>query len=194
MRPILETERLVLRPITIADAKNYAAYVSTEDVARMTGSIALPFPVMSAEFWIMEKLSKVRRGMSHIYVIELAGEIAKSMIGVIDLFKRDPDGPLEIGYSLAPEAWGNGYATEACKAIINEAYETLGAKRIVAGVFADNPASIKLLHKLGFTTKDTHQQWFSMARMEKARGIYLSLDLSGHNSPLHSGEKIAISA
>lgn len=190
MRPILNTDRLVLRPLTLADAKPYSKYAGTEEIARMTGSVALPFPVMSAEFWIMEKLSKARRGMAYIYVIELAGR----MVGMIDLFKRDPDGPLEIGYSLAKDAWGNGYATESCKAIINEARETLGAKRIVAGVFADNPASLKLLHKLGFNTKDTHQEWFSMARMEKARGIYLSLDLTDANAPLHERQKLAISA
>jgi len=174
MRPTLKTERLVLRPLTLQDAKTYAAYAGDEEIARMTGSVPLPFPTISAEFWIMQKLSKAKRGLSHPYVITLQGE----MVGMIDLFKRDEDGPLEIGYSMAKEHWGKGYTTEACKVIIEEASNTLGARRIVAGVFSDNPASIRLLLNLGFTALETREEWFSMARLEKASGVKLSLDLT----------------
>ena len=108
------------------------------------------------------------------------------MIGMIDLFKRNPDGPLEIGYSLAKKHWNNGYSTEACRAVIDEARDSLGATRIVAGVFADNPASIRLLLKLGFTAAKTHEEWFSMARMEKARGVNLTLDLHAPHTIAHT--------
>jgi len=133
MRPTLKTERLVLRPLTLQDAKTYAAYAGDEEIARMTGSVPLPFPTISAEFWIMQKLSKAKRGLSHPYVITLQGE----MVGMIDLFKRDEDGPLEIGYSMAKEHWGKG-----------------------------------------FTALETREEWFSMARLEKASGVKLSLDLT----------------
>ena len=190
MRPTLKTERLFLRPLKLSDAKVYSAYAGTEDIARMTGSVPLPFPTISAEFWIMQKLSKARLGLSQPYVITLNSE----MIGMIDLFKRDEDGPLEIGYSMAREHWGKGYTTEACKAIIREAQKTLGAKRIVAGVFSDNPASIRLLLNLGFSALETREQWFSMARLEKANGVKLSLDLTKehkHFAPSKSEARVS---
>lgn len=175
MKTTLTTERLTLRPLRVTDAADYAAYIGKEDLARMTGSVPYPFPEMSAEFWIINKLAKARRGLCHPYV--LCFDDGK-MFGLVDLFKRSEDGPLEIGYSMAEQHWGKGYMYEACEAVIAEARESLGATRIIAGVFADNPASIRLLVKLGFSAQDTQEQWFSMARMEKARGVVLSLDLT----------------
>ena len=54
----------------------------------------------------------------------------------------------------------------------------MGAQHISAGVFVDNPKSLRLLRKLGFTAAQSYQAWFSMARMEKAKGIALTLELS----------------
>ena len=178
MKQTLTTERLTLRPLTLDDAAWFSAYAGKPEVARMTGSITQNMTQMEAEFWIMRNLSRQERGLAHIYVITMRNAAHDDIrIGMIDLFKRSQDSALEIGYSLVPEFWGLGYMYEACQAIIAEAHDTLGAARIIAGVFADNPASLRLLTKLGFTAARTHEQWFSMGRMEKAKGVTLTLDL-----------------
>lgn len=187
MKPTLKTERLSLRPLRFSDAKWFASYAGAPEVARMTGSITTGISEIEAEFWILRNLSRAKRGLAHIYVIEKrTGEHAGERVGMIDLFKRTDDSALEIGYSLMPEHWGKGYMYEACVAMIAEARDTMGATRLIAGVFADNPASIRLLVKLGFTAQETQQQWFSMGRMEKARGVTLTLDLT--KAHMHSFE------
>lgn len=182
MKATLQTERLVLRPLRLDDTKWFAGYAGAPEVARMTGSITTNITEMEAEFWVIRNLSRQKRGLAHIYVIEHQGD----PVGIVDLFKRDKDAPLEIGYSLMPAHWGKGYMYEACRALIDEARNTLGATRIVAGVFADNPASIRLLIKLGFTAAKTREDWFSMGRMEKARGVNLTLDLYAPHTIAHT--------
>ena len=68
----------------------------------------------------------------------------------MDLFRSAPEAVLEIGYWIGKPYWGQGLSTEAAKAIIKEARETLGIKALMAGAFADNPSSLRVLEKLGF--------------------------------------------
>ena len=181
MKMFINTERLALRPVTTADAAWFAGYAGKPEVARMTGSVKTQLTEMEAEFWIISKLAKQERGLAYIYIIEHQG----TAIGMVDLFKRSEDSALEIGYSLAPEYWGLGFMYEACKDVIEHARDTLGATRIIAGVFVDNPASLRLLRKLGFTASRTHEQWFSMGRMEKAKGVTLTLEMPA----MHTGDE-----
>ena len=173
MKKILETERLILRPLTLEDAAWFAGYAGAPEIARMTGSVTTGMSAMEAEFWIMRNLSRQDRGLANIYVMENKGV----PIGMVDLFKRTEDSALEIGYSMMPDYWGLGFMYEACQAVIEDARVTLGARRIIAGVFIDNPASLRLLRKLGFTAARTHEEWFSMGRMEKAKGVTLALEI-----------------
>ena len=173
MKQTLKTNRLTLRPLKLTDAAWFAGYAGAPEVARMTGSVTVGINEMEAEFWIIRNLSRQDRGLAYPYVM-MHGD---NPIGMVDLFKRSEDSALEIGYSMAPDYWGLGFMYEACEAVIEEAKRTLGATRIIAGVFIDNPASLRLLHKLGFTAARTHEQWFSMGRMEKAKGVTLTLEL-----------------
>jgi RimJ/RimL family protein N-acetyltransferase len=166
MRDIIETERLVLRQTVRRDAPAFSALVSDFDIARMTGSIAYPYPVLSAEFKIMTFHAAKRRGLAHPYAITLKGNDA--LIGIADLFKRGPGTLWEIGYWIGRPYWGRGLMTEACSALLTEADATLGAEDRVAGVFIDNPGSARVLEKLGFERSGDPEHYFSMARLKKA--------------------------
>lgn len=166
MRDRLETERLVLRQTELRDAEAFSKGVSDFDIARMTGSIAYPYPQLSAEFKIMTFHSAKRRGMAHPYAITLKGD--DTLMGVVDLFKRSAESLWEIGYWIARPYWGRGYMTEACEALLAEAHKSLGPGDRVAGVFTDNPASMRLLEKLGFEKTGKPQAYFSMGRLKKA--------------------------
>ena len=116
MRDMIETKRLVLRQTETRDAAPFSKLVSDYDIARMTGSIAYPSPLLSAEFKIMTFHAAKRRGLAHPYAITLKGE--DEMIGVADLFKRGPDSLWEIGYWVGRPYWSQGYMTEACDALL----------------------------------------------------------------------------
>ena len=166
MRDTIETERLVLRQTERRDAQAFSTLVSDFGVARMTGSIAYPYPVLSAEFKIMTFHAAKRRGLAHPYAITLKG--ADRLIGITDLFKRGPDTLWEIGYWIGRPFWGKGLMTEACAALLSEANEALGAEDRVAGAFTDNPGSARVLEKLGFERSGEPETHFSMARLKKA--------------------------
>jgi RimJ/RimL family protein N-acetyltransferase len=70
-------------------------------------------------------------------------------VGTAGLGRR-PDGAVELGYWIARPYWGLGYATEAARAVLDIARHSLRLNRLVAGHFVDNPASGRVLEKIGF--------------------------------------------
>ena len=172
---IIRGTPLTLRSLRLSDAQHFSDYVSDIDIARMTGSFPRYFPCLSAEFRIMYMHAQKRRKLSFNYAITQAGH--DELIGVIDLFRNAPEDMLEIGYWVAKPFWGKGYATIAGQMIMVAAKDYLGVKRLKAGVFADNPASLRVLEKLGFEKSGPVEPSFSMARLEKAPSISLRLDM-----------------
>jgi RimJ/RimL family protein N-acetyltransferase len=92
------------------------------------------------------------------------------------------EGEAEIGYWIARDHWGRGYATEAAAAVLRIA-RTLGHRRVRAGHFADNPASGKVLRKLGFVPTGRPGQRFSAARGHAVDSVEYALDLEADMDP-----------
>jgi len=193
MRDEIRTERLVLRPLVLEDAPAFSRLANDYDISRMTGSIPHPFPRLSAEFKIMYMLSQKHRGLAIPYAITRDGG---PLIGVVDLFRRSRVAAFEIGYWIGKPYWGKGYMTEACQALIDEARKTLGVKALTAGAFTDNPASIRVLEKLGFVQTGKSEPYFSIARLKKAKSLDLRLDFEAPNRtiPLRQTQKMVMSA
>ncbi len=197
MRDIIKTERLTLRQLTLEDAPALSRLVSDYDISRMTGSFPYPLPLLSAEFRIMYLRARRRQRLAYPYAITRNGG---ELMGMADLFRDSPDAVLEIGYWTGKPFWGQGYVSEAARAIIDEARTQLGAKSIVAGAFSDNPASLRVLKKLGFVPTGETQMYFSMGRMEKAHSLsfHLNIDASketpNKRQPLRSGSNIVMRA
>jgi RimJ/RimL family protein N-acetyltransferase len=105
----------------------------------------------------------------HVFAITRDGDL----IGVIGANRADVALPFEIGYWLAPEAWGQGYCSEAGKALIGWLEQTRCARALVAGHFADNPASGRVLAKLGFLPCGRNRM-FSAGRGELAEHILMA--------------------
>ncbi len=160
MRDRIETDRLKLRPPQPDDAAVMALRINDPDILRMTGTLPYPYFRLSADFWITRAQSNRKCGTSYAYAIE---ENDSGMIGVIDLFKNSEDN-WEIGYWLAKPWWGKGLISEAAIAIITEAFLVYNIDFIHAGHFADNPASCRVLQKLGFVRHGEPIKFFSVAR------------------------------
>ena len=164
MQDRITTERLTLRALDPdRDVERLHAMCADFDVARMTGSFAHPFSRFHAEAMIFLANARVSAGRDAVFAVDDGG----GLVGTIGGHAR-PDGSVEIGYALARDAWGRGYATEAVQGLVRWAKARFTPDRFVACVFADNPASEAVLHKAGFARTDGACTGWSMARLAKA--------------------------
>jgi Acetyltransferases, including N-acetylases of ribosomal proteins len=134
-----ETERLVLRNYTIADAEDYYEYMKLEETA-----LHEDFEPFS--FIQCEQAVKMRVADDSFWVVELKKN--KKVIGDICYRKGDYN-TYEIGYDFNPDYGKQGYATEACGKLIDYIFTVLDGRRLYVGCNEDNKSSWKLLERLG---------------------------------------------
>jgi RimJ/RimL family protein N-acetyltransferase len=142
------TQRLILRAPMLADMPAFLAILNDYDVAKNLQKV--PHPYTGAMFH--ESLARIdqerRDGTVHSFAVTRAMD--GTLIGMCST-ERGENGAWEFGYWYGKPYWGQGYATEAARPVMSFAFEDIGAERLMAGWFVDNPASGAVLHKLGFT-------------------------------------------
>jgi len=149
----LETKRLWLRWPRVADAKAIERYSSRWEVARMTSRIPHPYPSGEAERFIFTAREANALGRDLILVIApIRGK--RDPIGMISLESRR-EGRLTLGFALAPEVWGKGFATEAASAAIEAGLTLTSAVEMLATAHVENGASRRVLEKCGFNHTGT---------------------------------------
>ena len=144
--PTLTTERLVLRPFRMDDAPAVARMLLTPHIAEHTLSFPHPYPPGFAEGWISRHRAWADRGVHLQWAVCLPDDTPVGAIGIA-LSANPPQG--DIGYWIGPDEWNRGYATEATRAIIAYAFETLDLPRVQATCFVGNKASARVLQKAG---------------------------------------------
>jgi RimJ/RimL family protein N-acetyltransferase len=158
MQVFLETERLWLRRFTEADVDNLFDLDSDPEVMRfVNGGTPTPRDVIEHDL-LPGFLSYYERfaGYGFWAAIEKAtGEF----LGWFHF--RPPEGAspdeVELGYRLRKAAWGQGYSTEASRALIRKGFKELGVRRVVASTYADNLASRRVMEKAGLTLVRTYR-------------------------------------
>jgi RimJ/RimL family protein N-acetyltransferase len=140
---VLGTERLVLRAPRLDDAEAIATLINDRRIAENLARVPHPYSLADAEGFI-EWASKNDSEAS--FLITLPDDTIVGGCGVGVLSGTDP----EIGYWLGVPYWGNGYATEVARAVIDHAFTNLGYERLEAGARVSNPASRRVLEKCGF--------------------------------------------
>lgn len=140
----LETERLILRPPQRGDFEAYAANMADEAASRFIGgpqsrAVAWRGFLQLAGAWDIQ-------GFSMFSVIEKASD---RWIGRLGPWYPEGWPGREVGWALVRDAWGQGYATEGTRAAMDYAFGTLGWKRVVHTIAADNHASQALARRLG---------------------------------------------
>lgn len=146
--PTLETDRLVLRPFTLADAPQIEALLASPEIAPTTLTMPHPFPSGMAERWIRSQPERVRTRQALDWAITLAGEV---LIGAIGLTLEDRHRRASVGYWLGTAFWNRGYAAEALQAVTRWAFAHLDLARIEGMCFPRNPASARVMEKAGMT-------------------------------------------
>ncbi len=165
------TARLLLRPGFPEDAPALAAAIGDEAIARNLANVPWPYSVRDAEAF----LASSRDPILPSFLIFERGTGAPQLVGACGLARR-PSGSVEMGYWVATPFWSQGYATEACTALV-EIARTLGLTSLEGSHFLDNPASGRVLEKLGFRSLGITAPRMSCARGEDVPARLMRLEL-----------------
>jgi len=150
--PTIETTRLRLRPYTKADIRELVPLVGTREVAATTLRISYPYTKEDAREFIA--LTKDPEKIWLAVTLRRDGR----QIGGIGLRLERQHQHAELGYWLGVAYWGKGYATEAAQAMVRYGFEVLELHRIFASHFKQNPASGRILRKLGMRYEGCQRQ------------------------------------
>ena len=168
------TERLLLRPGWKEDAPALFAAIADEGIVRNLALAPWPYRFADAETF----LARERGPADTSCLIFLRTLGAPRLIGGIGL-ARLPSGTMEFGYWIARPYWGLGFATEAGRAVIDHARDGLRLPKLAAGHFLDNPASGRVLGKLGFRPNGITAPRYSAGRNGEASCRLFELGLQG---------------
>lgn len=146
-QPVLETGRLVLRPFAATDAPDVQRLAGAREVAHTTLHIPHPYPDGAAEQWIAAHTPAWAAGTLATYAITLGD--GGALIGAIGLTVTREHRRGEMGYWVGVPYWNRGYATEAGQALLRLGFEQLELHRIQARHLVRNPASGRVMRKLG---------------------------------------------
>lgn len=144
----LETRRLWLRWLRASDAAALGNFAGLADVAQMTAAIPYPYPPGEAERFILKARAETAGGRALMLGITLKNK-ARSLIGLVSAEAGDGLN-VEIGYIVAPNAAGRGFATEAATALIDTVFSLTEARTVSANARVQNSASRRVLEKCGF--------------------------------------------
>lgn len=172
MTPTLTTDRLTLRAFVLDDAPRLSELLSDPIIAKQTSAIPSPYPAEIAEGWIALRWAAERRtGETNFAVVEQE----LGLVGSVGVFRRGAEAPWEIGYWMGRHVWGRGIATEAVGAVVDWALETKGHDRLIASHFDDNPASRRVLEKVGFAPTGDANAVYSLARTGRVDCVGMEL-------------------
>ena len=156
-QPELRTDRLLLRPFTLADAPIVQRLAGERDIASTTLNIPHPYEDRLAEEWISTHQSRFDAGESVVFAIVLREDGA--LIGAISLVhisQRHENAGL--GYWIGKPYWSNGYCTEAARRVLRYGFGALGLNRVYASHLSRNPASGRVMEKIGMTYEGCQRQ------------------------------------
>ncbi|WP_010097962.1 GNAT family N-acetyltransferase [Ornithinibacillus scapharcae] len=155
----MESERIILRPVSFQDAEDMFEYTSDEETTRYI-------------YDEHQDIEQTKRVIANYYIEEPIGKYSivlketNKMIGTVEFRIHEWNNSGELGFTLNRQFWGNGYMTEAGNLILDLAFHVLELERVYSGHDVRNTASGKVLKRLGMTYEGTHR------RDQKVRGVF----------------------
>ena len=145
---ILETERLVLREVELADAPFLLELLNTTGFIQNIGDRGVRTEAEARDYIETRVLDSYRtHGFGMWLVVQTSGSRS---VGLAGLVKRDGLETPDVGYAFLPSAWGLGYAQEAAAGVLRHARTALGIPKLAAITSPENYASMAVLRKIGF--------------------------------------------
>ncbi|MEN4759544.1 GNAT family N-acetyltransferase [Chryseobacterium sp. C39-AII1] len=143
--PTIKTERLILSELKEEDLPLVVEYMQDKEYSDYTSTIPYPYRKEDGDFWL--KLVREAFASKKGYTFAIRDTSGK-IIGAIGLHDEGHD-KAEMGYWMAKSFWNKGYVTEAAKAIVDFGFNELNFNKIFAIHFPHNPASGKIMQKIG---------------------------------------------
>ena len=150
LQPAIETKRLVLRQLEPGDIDSIHRLGDDPAVAAGLSDLPHPYPRQMAAGLVRGMSEAAAAGAAYAFGVALkAAAPPDSVIGIVFLILDPPHRRAELIYWLGRPYWGNGYATEAVRAVLGFGFESLHLNRIHASYFTANPASARVMAKAG---------------------------------------------
>lgn len=143
----IETERLILRPFEHSDAVKVSDLAGDPQIYQTTQAIPHPYEVAMAERWIASLPQQFATGAGITFAIQRKEDNA--LVGSVALIITAEHRKGNIGYWIGVPYWGNGYCSEAAEAVVRFGFEKLSLHKIYAGHMESNPASGRVMQKIG---------------------------------------------
>ncbi|MCR8842437.1 GNAT family N-acetyltransferase [Paenibacillus sp. SC116] len=143
----IRTDRLLIRPFQLSDAQRVYEFCNNYNVYKSTLTLPYPYPIESAISWIQTHEDNFNN--NRYYEFAITDKNTHELYGAIGLTNHKTHKNGELGYWIAEEYWGKGYATEATKAVIAFAFSEKQYHKVYARFFASNPASGRVMQKVG---------------------------------------------
>jgi len=154
-QPTLHTSRVILRPFRLSDAAAVQRLAGVAAVAEMTLNIPHPYSDGMAEAWIAtQRPAWDARTTVTFAVTSLDG----TLCGTVSLQLTMSHRRGEMGYWIGQPFWGQGLATDAVRALLRFAFDDLNLNRIQASHLPRNPASGRVMEKVGMTREGLHRE------------------------------------
>lgn len=170
--PQLQTPRLLLRPFKADDASTVQRLAGVPEVALTTLNIPYPYEDGTAEEWI--SLHEPRWEAKEFLTLAITTE-AEGLVGAVGLHLNQPNHRGELGYWVGLPYWNRGYATEASEALLDYGFRELNLNRVQARYMVRNPASRKVMEKLGMKLEGVLRQHSLSRGQFEDIGIYAIL-------------------
>ncbi len=165
--PTLVTDRLILRPFTLDDAPAVKELAGEWEIAETTANIPHPYEEGMAEEWISTHQEAFDKEEAVTFAITLKPDGV--LIGAIGIHINKTNRLAEMGYWIGKPYWNQGHCTEATKEVLRYVFEALGLNRAQARHMTKNPASGRVMHKVGMKYEGTlRQSVFRWGKFEDA--------------------------
>ena len=152
----IQTDRLLLRAITMKDATDIFAYASDPEVTKYVRFVTHK-SIKDTHAFILRVQSSYRKGITPLWGMEL--KASGRIIGALGFLQwPNPDERAELGYVINRNYWGKGLVTEAAAALVDFAFRKMKVNRIEAGTIVEHRASQRVLEKLGFKIEGVLRQ------------------------------------
>lgn len=164
----IQTDRLTLQRVVPAHAEAITEAIADPRIYRMVARIAAGQTLSQTQDWIETNRKGGQADTDHVFALTKDD----SVIGCVGAHRGNTHSPFELGYWVIPDAWNQGYATEAGAAVLYW-LESRGQFAAVSGHFADNPGSGRVLSKLGFMKAGRDFQ-FCLGRGEHVEHLHMA--------------------
>jgi RimJ/RimL family protein N-acetyltransferase len=151
--PRLETERLILRRLELDDAERVQSLANDRDIACMVTPMPHPYHLQDARDWIA--LTQAEMDMKTSFAFAVVLKSTNELIGDVEVGNETVNRRGEMGYWVGKAYWGHGYMSEAARRVVQFAFEVVGLNRVFATHYPRNPASGRVMQKIGMTYEGT---------------------------------------